>query len=253
MQVKNNLCKVAVIAGISLAVLTGCSNPPSAPVVNPESSSSPVSEIPETALPNNGKVKDNGHGEYLQTTILDDDPAMQLNENIIDDEVKEIYSDAKILKAQQTVIKFIAEETIDSRIQGGGNVNEWLTNNKTRFTEPYLLEARKAIEDPNGGFLINNPEREKAGYDLAYDPDDIRISYRIITPTSITLASGDRPLVEADIEYGIKTNDGKQEVASGTVSYAVTENQNGDWLISGYKNSVKISPVTVSLDAIKTP
>lgn len=220
-------------------MLTGCSssNNDSNPSTT-ETFSSADSAAPK--IPDTGEVMDNGKGKYLQSTINDDDPAMKMNRQLFLSDATAIYSEEELHEAQKTVVRFIAEETIDSTVQGGGNAEEWFAKNKDRFTPEYQPEVQKALKDSKSAFLINSEIRDEAGYDLKYDEKSVRVENRSILLKSITKASNDRINVSADIKYKLKTNDNKSETVSGEVSYIVTKTSDGKWLISGHKNKVSI-------------
>ena len=231
---KTALTSSALILSV---LLTGCSSNNDKPTA-PETFSTANTSVQK--IPDTGEVMDNGKGKYLQSTITDNDPAMKMNRELFNRDLKDIYSDQELFEAQKTVIRFIAEETIDSTVQGGGNTNEWFEKNKGRFTPEYQPLVQKALKDPNSAFLIDSGIRSAAGYDLAYDEKSVRVDKRSILLSSISKASGDRVNVSADIKYKLKTNDGKTETGSGQVSYIVTKSADGKWLISGYKNKVSI-------------
>lgn len=188
---------------------------------------------------------DNGKGKYLQSTIGDSDAAMQYDEAKADESIKKLYSAEELSAAQKTAVTFLAEETIDSTVQGGGNPDKWLEVNKDKIAPAWYSEASIKVKEPKAGLLVNNPNRVKAGYDLAYDEKSVRVVERKIEVLSITENKG-RPFVSGTVSYGLKTNDGAQEKASGKFSYALT--QEGDkWLLSGYRNQISITPFTMPL------
>ena len=222
-----------------LGSISACSQPVSpSPENSVSASNSAASGLPYA---NDGKAVNNGNGSYLQTSIDDKDPAMQYNESIVSADLKAKYSEDEIAEAQKTVVRFIAEQTIDSTVQGGGSSSEWFEKHQDAIAPDFREEAKRLVADPKSGFLIDNPNRKSAGYELAYDEKSARVDSRSIDVTKIILASKDRPLVSANIEYSLKTKEGKLEKASGTISYAVTEIE-GRWLISGYESKVAITP-----------
>lgn len=231
---KTALTSTALVLSV---LLTGCSSHEEKPTA-PETFSTSNSSVPK--IPDTGEVMDNGKGKYLHSTIADSDPAMKLNREFFTTDVKDLYTEEELHEAQKTVVRFIAEETIDSTVQGGGSADEWFEKHKDRFTPEYQPVVQKALKDPNSAFLINSEIRSAAGYDLAYDEKSVRIEKRSIMLGNISKASGDRINVSANIKYKLKTNDGKSETVSGEVSYIVTKTADGKWLISGHKNKVSI-------------
>lgn len=221
--------------------LSACTN---AETPKPESSNSVSSDANKLPLANNGTPVNNGKGSYLQTTVDNNDPAMKYNAVLSTPAAKAKYSDAQLEEAQKAVVKFIAEQTIDSTVQGGGSGSDWVEKNKALIAPVFLDNVKKLVSDPKSGFLIDNPNRKSAGYSLKYDEKSPRVSSRYIEVTKIDL-SKDRPLVTANIEYTLKTDKGKLEKAAGVVSYAVTQ-IDGKWLISGYESKVAITPFTVN-------
>ena len=231
-----NTAITATALSISV-LLTGCASHNDKPTT-PETFSTENTSIPK--IPDTGEVMDNGKGKYLHSTINDTDPSMKLNRELFTSDIKDLYTEEELHEAQKTVIRFIAEETIDSTVQGGGSVDQWFEKNKDRFTPEYQPEVQKALKDPNSAFLINSDIRSAAGYDLAYDEKSVRVEKRSIMLSNISKASGNRINVSADIKYKLKTNDGKTETGSGQISYIVTKSPDGKWLISGHKNKVSI-------------
>lgn len=226
----------SILLGMSLlGSMTACS-PQISPSPEQSTSASAAAPLPQA---NNGAIVNNGKGSYIQTSINEDDPAMKYDASLPTLAVKAKYSDEELEKAQQSVVKFIAEQTIDSTVQGGGSGDEWFEKNKNLIAPEFHTEAKKLANDKKSGFIIDNPNR--SGYELKYDEGDVRVSSRKIDITKIDLASKDRPIISANMEYALKTNDGKFEKASGTASYAVTQ-IDGKWLVSGYESKVAIVP-----------
>lgn len=229
---------ISIGLGIGLLFgVTGCT--PEAKPAPENSISASASANVKLPAANNGATVNNGKGSYIQTTIDENDPAMKYNSNIVSDTAKAKYSEEQLTQAQQAVIKFIAEQTIDSTVQGGGSPDEWFAKNKDLIAPEFQEEAKKLIANTKSGFLIDNPNRKD--YGLKYGDKDQRVVSRSIEVTKIDLATKERPLVTANIEYSLKTDSGKLEKASGKVSYAVTE-VNGKWLISGYESKIAIVP-----------
>lgn len=226
----------SILIGMSLlGSVTACS-PKASPSSEQSYSAGATMNLPKA---NNGAVVDNGTGSYIQTTITDDDPAMKFDASKATDAVKAKYSDDQLAEAQKSVVKFIAEQTIDSTVQGGGKADEWFDKNKNLIAPEFHEDVKRLVADKKTGFVVDNPNR--SDYKLKYDSNDVRVASRKIDVTKIDLASKDRPIVSANIEYALKTADGKLEKASGVVSYAVTE-IDGKWLISGYESKVAIVP-----------
>lgn len=241
---QKNLKKVMALSVIAMSAFmaTGCSS--STP--EPAPSSATASENPtSTEIPTTGEVVDNGKGKYLQSTISDTDPAMKYDESSSDEAIKKLYSAEELAEAQKTAVKFLAEETIDSTVQGGGNPDKWLAENKDKIAAGWLEEASIKVKEPKAGLLINNPDREKAQYDLAYDEKSTRLVERKIEVLAIKENKG-RPYVEGTVSYGLKTNDGGRETASGKFAYALTK-EGDKWLLSGYRNQISITPFTMPM------
>jgi hypothetical protein len=79
-------------------------------------------------------VANDGTGEYLQMSIADTDPAMKYNPAITDGAAKAHFSEAELAEAHKTAVKFIAEEAIDSTLNGGTDVDGWSPHTRIRFT-----------------------------------------------------------------------------------------------------------------------
>jgi hypothetical protein len=95
-------------------------------------------------------VANDGKGDYLQTSIADTDPAMKYNPAIADDAAKAHYSEAELAEAQKVIVRFIAEEGIDSTLNNGTDIDGWFAANKDQIhpaVHDIVLADLKADKD----------------------------------------------------------------------------------------------------------
>jgi hypothetical protein len=128
--------KIIAAAGIvgALILTSACS---ASVAASPAGNSSPSDSASETATPTATPtptvtslargvvakgVANDGIGDYLQTSITDGDPAMQYDPAIVDDAAKAHFSEAELTEAQRMIVRFIAEEAIDSTLNGGTDI-----------------------------------------------------------------------------------------------------------------------------------
>ena len=193
-------------------------------------------------------VANDGKGDYLQTTIADTDPAMQYNPALADDAAKAHYSEADLAEAQKVTVKFIAEEVIDSTLNGGGNVDNWWAAHKDQIhplNQDMMLSELKAGKD--------NVAREswmatKPGYSYVHGADTPRVQSRTITPIGLRYVESDTlqgVMLDTQISYSMKVTGGTHtgiQTTTANASYAVAKDPaDGKWKIAGYNANFQTS------------
>lgn len=215
--------------------------PTKAPILKPDN------------LPIKGPAND-GRGEYLQTTIADSDPAMTINPTIIDPSVKSRFTDDEIASASKFILKFMAEEGIDSTLNGNpldaGNVNDWWERNKAKINPSDQEELHTDLQgqDSNKN-LVWRPLHRQGKYNLAYGADRTHVLTRTITPKSMkaTESNGLTLLgLQADVNFTMAVVAQGHETVEPTnaeMAYIVTKGQEpGTWLITGYNTYFTTTP-----------
>lgn len=215
----------------------------------------PTAAPGETPLPPGVTVKgvvNNGRGTYLQTSIGDDNPAMRFTTDRADAATNAKYSPEMLQKAQQLVVRFIAEEAIDSTINGGGDAAAWWTVHEGIFhpaTKAHirtdLLAGKNVVQRE-----LWQQEKYKGAYDYIYDAGLTRIKARSIKPYSLRLTKvGDLDAVRIYVDVTCamavtpkvgKTGGGTQYTV-GPMIYDVALDAAGAWKIAGYENGTKTS------------
>lgn len=194
-----------------------------------------------------GKRVNSPNGSYMQSTISDDDPAMQLNPGLVDPSANE-YSPADLEAAQRTIIRFMAEEVIDSRLNGDDkDVDAWWESNKHRIDPGYQSTVYQHVVNGEPFVLLESWQKEEYGerYDYITSSNKTRIYDRVISPTMLWSPSPGTIAVEAQVSYKIPvipnvglTGTGTQ-TTSGTLSMAVNKDTNGNWVINGFHHTVE--------------
>jgi hypothetical protein len=253
---------VATLGGV-LAFTSACSGgainndnspaPTSSPTsisqtATPSASPSASASVPAaigTPAPTAGVVT-TSKGSYLQSTISPDDPAMKVNQSIVDPSVQSM-DPADLQAAQQSVVKFTAEEGIDSTLNGGGeNTDQWWEKNKSKLSPTYHTEMLQTLKEGKPFVMNENWQNSYDGkYQYITSADKPRIYDRVITPKAIWSPSAGTVAVQMEVSYKMpvkpgvgKTGTGIQSTA-GTMTYSATKDANGNWLIDGYDHEMK--------------
>lgn len=257
------LTLTAILAGSAL-LATGCGgSAPQAPTASPDVASpvatvvaSPVATVsPEPTAAVSGiitkGVANDGKGVYLQTSIADTDPAMQYNPAITDDAAKAHYSVAELEEAHKFAVRFIAEEAIDSTLNGGStDVDGWWAAHKNEIlpsNQGIMLEGLQTGQDDKSGlaresWMLKNP-------DLSYvhGAGTPRVLTRTITPTALAFSDGSTNVdaiqglwLDANVTYSMAVNDSihrRTSNTTGKLSFAVAKDatDGGKWKIAGYQ------------------
>jgi hypothetical protein len=267
MKTFQRLTLTAILAASAL-LATGCSGngaqaadpaPSNTASSTPSSPSSTASSTP-TAVPSPATlpagivakgVANDGKGAYLQTSIADTDPAMKYNPAITDDDAKANFSEADLAEAQKVAVKFIAEEAIDSTLNGGTDVDGWYAANKHRIhpiNQSIMLQDLKAGKDAvsRESWMATKP-----GYSYVHGDNTPRVISRTITPTKISYVnegSTQGVWVDTTASYSMKVTGGTGaniQSTSAVISYAVAKDPaDGKWKIAAYEATYKTAPAT---------
>lgn len=215
---------------------------------SPSAADEPAGPIPENfGVPAPaGKPVISPKGSYMQSTISDDDPAMQLNPAILHESAA-VLDFADIEAAQRTMIKFMAEEVIDSRLNGDDhNFDAWWESHKYRIAPDYQGRVYQHLVDGDSFVLREKWQKEEFGdsYDYLTSPDKVRIYDRTITPTIVWSPQPGTIAVEAQVTYIIPVTPNVGLIGSGiqstsgTLSLAVSKDAAGNWLIDGFQHDI---------------
>ena len=94
----------------------------------------PAEYVPAGPSIAGGEVIKTDKGEYLQSTIADDDPAMTYDPTTALGKPTDYLSLEQIEKGQKFAVKFIAEEVIDSPLNhNASSVDDWWSINANKF------------------------------------------------------------------------------------------------------------------------
>jgi hypothetical protein len=205
-----------------------------------------TSAVPAVALPAGiiaKGVANDGKGQYLQTSIADTDPAMQYNPAITDDAAKAHYSAADLADAQKVIVKFIAEEAIDSTLNGGTDIDGWFAAHKDEIfptNQAIMLSELKAGKDDvaREQWIASKP-----GYSYVHGADTPRVTARTITPTKfryVESGSLQGVMLDTNVSYSMKVTGGSHtgiQSTTATISFAVAKDSaDGKWKIAGYNS-----------------
>lgn len=267
----------ATTAVIALMALSACA--PSVPSVPSTEETTSVAAPTEIAIatkeittitglkiPVKG-IQNDGKGEYLQTTISDSDPVMTVDQSVVEPTATGQWSPAEISDANKMVIKFIAEEAIDSTLSGGNpddkaNTQKWIDTHSPLFApnQKASLIADVWDNDPNKPIVFRGQFRDEK-YGLVHGKDVTHVADRKIKVNRIvggSLDDGTKAIgVEADVQFSLNTDfqpsagklsdTGKSaavvESTNATISYTLVKGAKGEWLISGFYSTFTTVPV----------
>jgi hypothetical protein len=176
-----------------------------------------------------------------------EDPAMKLNPAVLDATAKKA-NQADVLEAQKFAVSFMAEQGIDSPLNGDGMTSEeWFAKNESKLSSAYKEEFRQSLNEGKPFVLNEKWQKEKYNgkYHYLTSPDKPRIYDRKITPTKVWVLDNGSVAVEASVSYKMpvtpkvgETGTGVQTTA-GTMTYAVAKDPaTGKLLIDGYQHNM---------------
>lgn len=257
------------IAVAALLALSACSTPaPPTPADNAQATTSAsvsASATPSTPVPavKDGVVEitspigqklsfsstpvNDGKGEYLPVTILDNDPMLMLNASVVEQTAKDAFTADEIESANKFAVKFMATEAIDSVLNNNpsdaSNTKKWLATHSQLF-DPQNKDELTTLtleNQPNKPIVFRGQFRE-GKYELDYGKTATHVASRDVKVKRILakqIASGQTVIgVQADVNFTLNAKvDGKilPENTSATVGYILVKNPAGGWFINGFQ------------------
>lgn len=173
---------------------------------------------------------------------------MQYNPAIADAAAKAHFSAADLAEAQKVIVRFIAEEAIDSTLNGGdGDVDAWWAAHKDQIHPSYQGEILKTLRESSGDKTVLATENwMKSKPDLSYVHGDStpRVSSRTINPTALRFVEDSQlqgVMLDTNVVYSMKVTraagPGVQN-STGEVSFAAAKDPaDGEWKIAGYNTA----------------
>lgn len=252
--------KIIAATGIAGALIftSSCSSSGSLGASGPTDTSSP-SSISQTASPSSTHaavpvlpagivakgVANDGKGDYVQTSISDTDPAMLYNPAIADSAAKFNFSPTDLADAQKVAVKFIAEEAIDSTLNGGNDVDSWWAAHKDEIhpaNQDIMLKDLKSDQDilARERWMVKFP-----GYSYVHGDTTPRVSARTITPTQISYVESPTlkgVTVVANASWSMNVTgggkNGNVQKSTAKLSFSVAKDPaDGKWKIAGYNTT----------------
>lgn len=249
------------MAGVAtmLFMVTSCSAGNTQTATSTDSSSASSNEANQPSakpgdvvkgIPTKSELANNGKGEYIQTTISDDDPAMKFNSALVTTpEASKLFTDAEMEDAQKFVMRYIAEEIIDSQINDNStdtkNIDDWWAKNKDKMAPQYQEEFLSSLkgDDLTKALVFRTNFRT---YSLDYGKDKTRVFDRKLTVDKIqggTINGSSVLIFDASGNFSMPAVVGdsvKQEDTSASFRLSVSkEPSTGKWVIVGAKNTFK--------------
>lgn len=219
---------------------------------SPEVSSSPSPSISQTAPVGPsitaGKVIKTDKGEYLQSTIAADDPAMKYDPSKSIANPEAHVSLEQIQKGQEFTVKYIAEDVIDSPLNNkASTVDSWWSENKDKFDPAYHESIRNDLEVRDGPVVQNKWHQDiDYKYDYIYSTQETRISDRNISVNEVYYSDTNMLVFKTNYDYTakVRTPDGIGfEKISGdyTVGLIPSDKNESGWAISHYTSKYQVT------------
>jgi hypothetical protein len=215
-----------------------------------ESATSADVERTADGLPIKGVIND-GIGDYVQTTIDDDDQALIYVESTTDDAAKQHFTAEELAAAQKFVMTFVAEEFLDSELNGNPSPearHKWWTEHQDLFHSSVHDDVSSKIisYDVTNMPLLTGEWREGT-FGLAYGEDQPHVIQRKFT--DITIAGGISPINEPYLGIGFNytvrlmnqfnTGDRKWNEVYGPAQFSAAQ-ENGEWKIAGWGGQLHV-------------
>lgn len=197
----------ATLALSSLLAITACGGTQTAPDTVPTSDAPSTSAPSATPTLENGakpggpvakdgtpltgthglKVKgpaENEHGQYLQITISDDDPALKYDPNIVTPQISSKFTAEEITDAQKFAMTFFVEEGLDSTLNNGSNYEEWMQRELDKFVPRVQPEIKNALNSDMEFIHLRNWGKGLQ-YNFHYDKDSTRVLGYKVEPVGV--------------------------------------------------------------------
>lgn len=262
-SISTRLQKATAVAGIAtmLFMVTSC-NAGNTQGTPDSSSASSTTAAQSTAkpgdvikgIPTKSELVNNGKGDYIQTTISDDDPAMKFNPALVTTpEASKLFTNAEMEDAQRFVMRYLAEEAIDSQINDNStdtkNIDDWWAKNKDKMAPQYQEEFLATLkgDDQTKALVFRTNFRT---YSLDYGKDKTRVFDRKLTVDKIqggTINGSSVLIFDASGSFSmpaVVSGSVKKEDTSASFRLSVRkEPSTGKWVIVGAKNTFKTAPL----------
>lgn len=260
-SISTRLQKATAVAGVAtmLFMVTSCSAGNTQTATSTDSSSASSNEANQPSakpgdvvkgIPTKTELANNGKGDYIQTTISDDDSAMKFNPALVTTpDASKLFTDAEMEDAQKFVMRYIAEEAIDSQINDNStdtkNIDDWWAKNKDKMAPQYQDEFLSSLkgDDLTKALVFRTNFRT---YSLDYGKDKTRVFDRKLTVDKIqggTINGSSVLIFDASGSFSMPAVVGesvKQEDTSASFRLSVgKEPSTGKWVIVGAKNTFK--------------
>lgn len=206
-------------------------------------------------LPFSSTPVNDGKGDYLPVTILDNDPLLKLNASAVEQTAKDLFTPEEIESVNKTAVKFMATEAIDSILNNNPSdvaaTKKWLAEHDALFSpsDKSDLVSTTLSNSPDKPIVFRGQFRQ-GKYELDYGKAATHVASRDVKVTRILAAqlpSGQTAIgVAADVNFSLNAKvDGKIviESTSGTASYTYVKNPAGGWHMTGYYSYYNTTPV----------
>ena len=213
----------------------------------PESGAVSASGYPGGIVPAGGSAE--GTGNYIRSTIADDDPAMLFDPATVSDQAKAAYSEEELEDALRFIVRFVAEQHVDTPLINSttDDAVAWFERHKKLFGsqnhDDFLAEL---TSEGSEGVIPEWPFIEgDAVVEVVYSEAEPRVIERSIKLDRISLATKDDALI---FYFALDSRIAATEVGgterslrlhvTGQSHFVVVPNPAGGWHIVDYKNEL---------------
>lgn len=250
---------------LSSTTLTGCGSAPTAETsalagitADAQSSAAETTAASVTpagsvinGLPTKNELVNDGKGDYIQTTILPNDPALSYDPAVVEESATDLFSAADIGEAHKMIVTFIAEEVYDSTLNGNPGdhaaIDRWFAKHADIFASDQIESISNAMKtDARQHLVMRGTHRD--GYELEYGPDQVHVLERDIRVSAIRGATMDGTnylgfQATGSVTHAVRSK-GSSMGENTIPDLNFTMKQIGDkWVIAGYQNTFNIAAV----------
>lgn len=183
----------------------------------------------------------------MQSTIADHDPAMVLSPGLVNQASTAYFTPEDLQAAQATIVKFTAEEGIDSTLNGRLETpDQWWARNRERFPVAYQKDIYETVVSGRPFVQTESWQKTYEGrYKYITAADKTRIHNRDITVTAVWSPSPGAIAVQMSVSYEMLATPNVGRIgtgiqsSNGKMTYSATKDETGNWLIDGYDHEMK--------------
>ena len=211
-------------------------------------------------MPTLEELASDKNGVWRKTTILPDDPAFEIGDNVaMEPNVKELWSEEDIKEAHRISVN-MAVDVIDTPANGAlgdtASMEKWWAANKDKFAPENQEDMRASAFglDKNQTAVYKAPHRQyedpALDYGLVYGEDKVHIKDRQIKTTAISAGElNGKNAIRVDLEvtfFNVASIDGREEDegVGASMGYTLVKDEaTGKLLVTGSSATFNTQPL----------